>query len=200
MWNSRRYLTLALTALMVIPGAVYAGTRSVAVVCEEPRRPIPELMLVERLEDRLALDNGLTVIRGRSDSAPGVPDQQFDVERLAQWGQTIEARYIVYLRIDMREVVTRKQLSIPLVLSRYVVEGQVQGTYSLIDVGKSKLVKTWDLKAALTGKRQWQAFDDFREDPDLQLSATQKMTLIGRLEDKAATQIIETIKPHLRGK
>jgi len=173
----------------------------VAVVLEPPRTDIPDCTLVEKLDTRLALRGGYAVITpGRDSVATPLPGTPFDFRQMLTWGEENGCHYIIYLRIDGRRIAVRKQTSVPLILSRYVVEGCLEGTFSLIDVRRAKLVNTWDIGTKVSGPRQWQVADDYPDDPDLHIPAPQKVIFLQKLDEKAVTTIFETVSSHLRAK
>lgn len=189
--------------LMVTAASVAAQTdrRSIAVVLETPKQHIPDFSLVDRLNDALSMYAGLKVlIPYEDDSRPQPPDNRFDLESLIDWGKEMGVRYIIYLQVDKRLIATAKRWSIPLILSRYVVEGHLDGAYSLIDTRHQKRINVWNLEAELAGPQQWQIAEDYRDDPDLHIPAPQKMSFLQKLDDLAAAQIIRNIAPNLKGR
>lgn len=184
-----------------VPASPQNDRRTVAVVYEEPRQHIGDFSLVERLCDWLALYGGMSIIVPDEDSTlPEAPRARFHLDRLVEWGRETGSRYVIYLQVHGRRLTTKKQFSIPFLLSRYVVEGCLEGVYCLIDVTRNKLVRTWDLRAKVSGPRQWQPADDYREDPDLHIPAPQKIVFLQRLEARAVEQMAANIRPHLKGR
>ncbi|MCK5126298.1 MAG: hypothetical protein KAR42_08575 [candidate division Zixibacteria bacterium] len=198
--------TLILLAVLILIGLMstaqaQTNRRTVSVIFEKPDTKFNDFTLLDKLYDRLLLQVGLQVIVLEDDSTiPKMPDNRFNLERLIEWGHEVGSRYIIYLQIEERRIVRRKRTSIPFLLSRYIVEGQVDGVYSLIDLNRSKVVGTWELKTRLTGPRQWQVAEDYPDDPNLHLSAPKKYKFMKKLEEKAAVEIINEIKLHLKGR
>jgi len=199
--HSLIFICLALVLCLGAPASAQNGRRSITVVYEETQGHIPDFTLNERLNNALTMDEGLQVLMPAEDSTlPPAPNNRFDMDRLLEWGREIGCRYIIYLQIDARKVETRKKRSIPFVLNRYVVEGRIYGTYSLIDLNRTKVVGTWTLKAKKGGPRQWQVGENYPDDPDLQLSAPRKLDFYRELEDLAVTEIVTEISRHSRGR
>jgi hypothetical protein len=202
---NRKFKTIGLVIGCLLVWAAVASAqsegRTIAVVLEQPKQDIPDFSLVSRLNDAFSMYIGADVIVPAEDSAlPHVPDHRFDLDRLVNWGREAGVRYILYLQIDSRRIVTAKRWSIPLLLSRYVVEGHIDGAYILVDTRFGKLVNTWNLETTVEGPQQWQITEDYKDDPDLHIPAPRKITFLRDLEDHAATQIIGDIVPHLRGR
>lgn len=194
------YSLLAVCLLTVAALAQNRHTREVAVIMERPRQEIPDFDLVGRLVDRLSRANGYSVlVPGEDTTAPASPDRRFDLQRLLAWGDETGCRYIIYLQIDDRRIETKKQVSIPLLVSHYIVEGCLEGMYTLVDMRRDKIVMNKHIRTYITGPHQWQIFEDNRDDPDLHIPAPEKICFLQRLEEKAAQEIFESVLPHLRG-
>ncbi|MEE9442120.1 MAG: hypothetical protein V3V99_05580 [candidate division Zixibacteria bacterium] len=196
-----------LTALIMVVLCVNAvavaqsDQRTISIVIEKQKSDIYDLALIDRLVEKLSMQMNLKVIVSAEDSTlPTPPNERFNLERLLEWGHECGSRYLIYLRLDNREIVTRKRTSIPYILNRYIVEGQVDGMFSFIDLNRGKIISTWKLKTRISGPRQWQLAEDYPDDPDLHMSAPQKIRFLRKLEDKAASEIVTEIKPHLRGR
>lgn len=196
------FMAALMGASMTIGVKAQTIGKGIAVVLEEPRQKLPDLTLVTCLNTDLSLHETALplVIPGQDTTLPAVPRSQFDLERLIAWGHEAGCRYILYLQIDRRAIAVRKQLGIPFVLNRYVVEGQVDGAYTLVDLLRCRVAGTWKLKTRLTGPRQWQVAENYADDPDLSLPAPEKILFLKKLEDKAAGEIMAIVHPHLRGK
>ncbi len=186
--------------LLTVAAAAQRHTCEVAVILEQPRQEIPDFDLVGRLVDRLSRANGYSVlVPGEDTTAPPSPVRRFDLQQLLAWGAETGCRYIIYLQIDDRSIRTKKQITIPLLVSHYVVEGCLEGMYTLVDMRRGKTVMNKHIRSYVTGPNQWQVFEDNRDDPDLHIPAPEKLTFFQRLEEKAAQEIFESVLPHLRG-
>ena len=202
--NKKVSLIAVLGLVLSLLGPVVSAqstNRKIAIIIEEPSQKLSDFSLDDRLYKNLTMDMGLSIIVLHEDSTlPDVPNHRFDMERLIEWGHEVTCRYILYLQVEDRKIVTRKKTSIPFILSRYVVEGQIDGTYCLIDLNRNKVIDTWDLKTRKTGARQWQPLEDYPDDPDLFIPAPRKMALLKELEEKAVEEIVASIQPHLKGR
>lgn len=190
-------------ALMLAPqfGQAQGSRRAVAIVYQGPDQKLLDFDLVKRLSEELSIRGDLKVIDYTCDSLmPHPPNDRFRMEELFQWGREIGTRYIIYLHVDRRILETRKRVSIPLLLSRYIIEGRIGGNYMLLDLSRNRLTATWDLKTKMTGPRQWQIAQDYPDDPDLFLSAPRKALFFEKLEAKAAVEIFKNVRLHLKGR
>ncbi len=176
------------------------GHRTVMIVCDKPPALLPEISLVEQLQQRLALDAGLTIVIPDLNRFPAPAGPSFDVDSLLARGRQAGCRYLLYLKIDDGGIATRKQTSIPFILSRYVVEGKLTGRYLLLDIDKGRQMGQWTLKTCTVGNRRWQVADDYPDDPDLFLSAPRKIALLKQVEERAADEITLTIQPYMKGR
>lgn len=198
----RKRAGLCLVLLLAV-GTVWGqpARRAVGLVFEDRATTWPDFSLPELLNRRLATFNGLTVVSPDIDTQMvAAPDRRFQLDSVIAWGTRTGCRYVLYLQIDDRGIGPRKQTSIPFLLSRYVVEGRLSGTYLLVDVDKTRLVGRWDLRTRVTGPRRWQLADDYPDDPDLFVTAPRRLELLRTLEEKAADEIMATVQPHMRGR
>lgn len=198
----RAYRVVLVVAMMAAAMAAgQNGQRRIAVVIEEPRQHIPDFSLVEALNNGLSMYVGLGVmIPGTDTTLPEPPRTRFNLEHLVEWGQETGVRYIIYLQVSDRSIARERNISIPFLLSRYVVEGRLDGAYSLIDTQRRKAIGTWNLRTSLPGPQQWQVVDDYRDDPGLHIPAPQKLVFLRKLEEKGAAEIIQNVVPHLKGR
>lgn len=190
-------------ALLLVVGTVWGqpARRVVGLVFEDRAATWPDFSLPDLLDRRLAAFNGLTVVSPKIDTlTAGAPARRFQLDSVVAWGARTGCRYVLYLQIDDRGIAPRKQTSIPFLLSRYVVEGRLSGTYLMVDVDKARLVGRWDLRTRVTGPRRWQVADDYPDDPDLFVTAPRRLELLRTLEEKAADEIMATVQPHMRGR
>lgn len=192
---------LVFLCLAALTGSAQNHSRTIAVILEHPRQHIPDFLLVERLIDRLARHNGLHVVVPDEDSTlPQTPELRYDLSRILEWGNEAGCRYIIYLQIDDRRIDLRKRVSIPFILSHYVVEGCLEGMYTLVDLRRGKAVLTRHLRTVISGPHKWQVIDDYPEDPDLHIPAPEKVQFLRRLEERAAQDIFEGILPHVKAR
>lgn len=192
------WIMVALLLLSVTGEAQFQG-RPVAVVLEEVGQEIPDFTLVDVLNQTLTMDEGLDVIIPEKDSTfPDISEGLFDGVRLFEWGREAGCRYILHLQIKSRDIKVRKRTSIPFVLSRYIVEGRVLGSYRLLDMSRDKVIGSWKLDTRLSGPRQWQLGEEYPGDPDLHLSAMRKLTMFNRLDEMAAEDIMQNIQSKMR--
>lgn len=198
---NRSIILILLVALFSGAAAAQVPSRNIAVVVDEVAQEIPDFNLADKLHQSLATDVGLAIMIPERDSTfPAPADFRYDVQRLFEWGEESGCRYILLLHIEDRRIATRKRTSIPFVLNRYVVEGRIKGVYRLLDLNRGKVVGSWKLETRLNGPQQNQIGENYPGDPDLQLSAMGKMTLLDRLDRKAADEIMLNIKPFVRGR
>lgn len=195
------YGMMAVVVCLLAVGALAQNhTSEVAIVLERPRQEIPDFNLVDRLVDRLSRANGCRVLIPDEDTTlPASPDRRFDLQRLLAWGEETGCRYIIYLQIEDRRIETKKQISIPLLVSHYVVKGRLEGMCTLVDMQGGTIAMNEHIGTYITGPHQWQVFEDNRDDPDLHIPAPEKLWFFQRLEEKAAQEIFESVLPHLRG-
>jgi hypothetical protein len=89
----------------------------------------------------------------------------------------------------------RKSFHIPLLFHKFETWGVIEGELRLIDVARSKQVRAVPFMVEQVGPRAWQAtMDDDINDPDLRMTAPDKVQFFSRLEDKLVTNLLEQIR------
>ena len=195
------FIIIVVLSLLAVAAARMHGQTAlgpVTVVMEQPRQYLSDFTLTDRLNRFLVLRGGYDVILTDTDSTlPQPPRDRFDPRRLLEWGQRVGCRYLIYLRIDDRLVERRKKTTIPFILNHYVVEGRLTGDVALLDLTRDRVVGTWPLEAIITGPQKWQINDDYPDDPDLNISAPQKILFLQKLEDAAVEEIMKVVDPYM---
>jgi len=194
------FVIIVVLSLLAIAAARMQGQTSpgpVTVVMEQPRQHISDFTLLDRLNRFLVMRGGYDVILTDPDSTLTPPADRFDPRGLLEWGNRTGCRYLIYLRIDDRLLERRKKTTIPFILNRYVVEGRLTGDFALLDMTRERVVGTWPLEAVVTGPQKWQINEDYPDDPDLNISAPQKILFLQKLEDVAVEEIMKVVDPYM---
>jgi hypothetical protein len=89
----------------------------------------------------------------------------------------------------------RKSFNIPLLFHKYETWGVIEGELRLVDVAKGKQVRAVPFKIEQVGPRALQGtMDDDVNDPDLRLTAPEKLEFFSRLEDKLIAHLLEQVR------
>jgi hypothetical protein len=92
-------------------------------------------------------------------------------------------------------------LSLLLVFHKYETVGVIEGELRLIDVRRGKFIIAEPFQVEQKGPRIFQAtMDDDVNDPDIHLTAPDKIGFFDRLEEKLALRVVERVGKviHLR--
>jgi hypothetical protein len=96
------------------------------------------------------------------------------------------------VRVDGERIARRKTFNFPLFFHKYQTEGLIEGELRLLDVSRGRVLAAEPFSAKLSGPRVFQgSMDDDINDPDILLTAVQKLRFFDRLEDLAASKLAE---------
>lgn len=161
----------------------------------------PDLAWTEsRLADKLnvALSrNGRLEIRQMAhavDDLPPFPSNPYHLDSVVAWGQEIGGRYLLLVVVDREELQRRKSWKLPLIFHRWETVGVVEGELRLVDLMRGRFVVAEPFEVEMKAKAVFQAaIDDERNDPDLKLSATEKVRFFSELEDRVCEDIVSRL-------
>lgn len=126
---------------------------------------------------------------------PIFPQNYYDTESLIEWGKEIGGRYLMIVDVKSERIEKRKSFHIPLIFHKYQTYGVVEGEMRLIDVDRGKLLSVKTFSVEEKSSRIFQAtMDDDINDPDLHISAPNKILFFDKLEDKLVTELKKKTK------
>jgi hypothetical protein len=167
----------------------------------------PSGWIESRLPERLAVtlgrsaDMAITMTEDVDDRMPPFPKASRDFDSLTAWGTRAGGRYLIVVRVASQRFETRKTFNMPLVFQKYEVFAVLEGELRIIDLQKPKLLAAEPFVTELKGPRVFQAsMEDDKHDPDLHLTAVEKVKFLGQLEQKVADQLVAQAKSLMRGK
>ncbi len=122
------------------------------------------------------------------------------MDSLVHRAEVSGARYAVAIRVTSPEIVRRKTLSVPLIFHMYQAMGVIEGELRIIDLQKNRQVAAEPFSVSMKGPRAMQAtMDDDINDPDLHVTAPEKLRFFNELEQKAAEHISGRVRKFTRG-
>ena len=191
-----RILWLA-AGLCLAVGAGAQTQQSVLLVAIEQTAPAwSDSRLFDKLTEGLTREPRIKVVAVPScspDSA-GSRAQAFDLEKLVADGRARQGNYVLYIRVTSERYDRRKTFSVPLVFHKWEVIGVIEGEWRLIDVVRGKQIKAEPFHLEMNGKRVIQAtMDDNIDDPDINMSAPDKIQFFGQLEDMLTQHILGSL-------
>lgn len=188
---------LVLSLVLGLAGSSLAEARLVMIRVEQQPSPYGLSRIYDKLALALTRQNGVEVAQAAATHpmGPEFPRNFLDVSQVAAWGQMHDARFVMLVSIQSERLERRKTVNFPLLFQKYETIGVLEGELRLIDVATTKLVRAEPFKVELVGPRIFQAsMDDNIGDPDLHLTAPQKVQFFGRLEDKLVEWILAQVK------
>lgn len=190
-----KYFSLLL--LVLVAASVTASDRLVMVRVEQTSPAWNDSRIYEKLATVLTRDPNLQVRPAEPirelDSA--FPTDELDDQAIADWARPYQAQYVVVVVIQSERLEKRKSFHVPLLFHKFETWGVIEGEIRLIDVARSKQIRAVPFMVEQVGPRAWQAtMDDDINDPDLRLTAPDKVQFFGRLEDKLVAHIVEQVR------
>lgn len=182
---------------LLLAASVSAGDRLVMIHVEQPTPAWSNSRIYSKLATILTRDANLQVREAKPVGAldEPFPADELDDQAVADWARAYQAQYVVVVVVQSERLEKRKSFHIPLLFHKFETWGVIEGELRLIDVTRSKQVRAVPFKVEQVGPRAWQAtMDDNKNDPDLLLTAPDKMRFFDDLENKLVNQMIENVR------
>lgn len=130
-------------------------------------------------------DIRIKLVSELSDEHPVFPENYYNLDTLLNWGMEVGGRFIMLVDIKSERLEKKKTFHIPLIFHKYQTFGIIEGELRIIDIKRGKLLTAETFKIEQKGPRILQAsMDDEKSDPDLHISAPDKLQFFDKLEDK----------------
>ena len=197
------YWLLAFLSVMAIGRAGFAIERTFAYHIDTPSNAWHEIDLGGRLKQILSRQPNLKVIDGGTpvEGMPAFPEDIYTTDSLNNWGLEVGAKYVLAVDVESIRLERRKGFHLPLIFHKYETVGVIEAEIRLIETSRGRLVLAERIKVQHQGPRAFQAtMDDNIDDPDLHITASDKIVFFGQLEEKFCNKLTEKIgkKVHLR--
>ncbi|MCX6826993.1 MAG: hypothetical protein NTV06_06990 [candidate division Zixibacteria bacterium] len=166
----------------------------VMVTISTPDCPYHDSKLSEKLDLLLSTITTAPIIRPAAESLKSA-----DFKELVNRGRQFGGRFLVDIIIDKIDLVKRKITVIPLTIYRYQIFAVLDGTMRIIDIDKSRIITMDKIDYNIKASDQWQFIDDDSNDPALMIPSDEKITILSRLEDKAAAGLFDEILKLAKG-
>ncbi|MBN4076239.1 hypothetical protein JYT16_00830 [Gemmatimonas aurantiaca] len=176
---------------------------SVALRIEDPIVSWGESQLAERLLYDLSAQNGLEITRISGPLVNNTGEYSWESGSLSsvqitRWGQSQGHRYVVLFSHIKTELSVRKGLSIPIVLSRYRVIGEVSGKLRIFDCERGKILVDEEFAVSKKGPGAWQLLEDNPRSGKLSIPANEKPVFLESLEWKTVTELVSKLRKKMR--
>ena len=195
---------LTIVAVSLFVGLIFAavpGDKPVIIKIIAPDDVYVDSHLSDKLKQRLTRRSDLRILcpDQLGTTTPDFPDDYYNFDSLTSWGAEIGGRYLLVIDITAQYLERRKTFHLPLIFHKYENVGVCEGELRLLDLTRSKMLTAEPFKIELNGPRVFQAtMDDDKGDPDLHLSATDKILFFSKLEDKVCEHIEKKTTRYLR--
>ena len=96
------------------------------------------------------------------------------------------------VNIEREELQKRKGWTLPFLFHRWETVGLIEGDYRLVDVARKRILVSEPFSVKRRAKAVFQGYvDNNANDPDIKLSAPDKVRFFAYLEDALAAHLIE---------
>ncbi len=195
-----KVIAAAVLTLLAVVSSIEAQD-AVIVNLELPKNPWADVRLDDKLDFYLATVGRSPIIRIKGDlrDSLGWNSHTPSIDELIDQGERLNGRYLVDIFVDRIDMEKRKATVIPQAAFRYRVYGVITGVIRVIDISRSRLVRTKKIDYEIKASDRWRFGDDDINDADLHISASDKILLFDKLEEKAARGIFREITRLTRG-
>jgi hypothetical protein len=184
-------------ACILLAVTTQASDRSVMIRVEQGSSAWNDSRIYQKLALALTRDANLQI-------EPAVPKSPLDAPfpydpldelSVADWARPYQAQFVMIVMVHSERLEKRKSFNIPLLFHKYETWGVIEGELRLVDVAKGKQVRAVPFRIEKVGPRALQAtMDDDVNDPDLRLTAPEKLEFFSRLEDKLIAHLLEQVR------
>lgn len=194
-----RHLCAVLLTLLLVGSAVSQPrmTKTTLLKVVAPNLAWTESRLVDKLNVALSREGRLEIqpVTNNIEYQPPFPQNLYHLDSLVSWGQEVGGRYLLLVKVDREELLRRKSWKLPLIFHRWETIGVVSGQIRLVDLMRGRFVVAESFEVEMKAKAVFQAsMDDNRNDPDLKLSATEKVRFFSELEDRLCDDILSRLQ------
>ncbi len=194
---------VACLLIVVSVGAAFAGSGAILLNVQSLPMPWGDPQVYEKLESQLSREAQFEVLRaGGGDNAfAEFPGHRSNLDSLVNWGQEAGGRFLMVVTVTGERLERKKSFSLPLIFHKWETVGIIEGEIRLIDLARGKQLMAEKFHVEHKGPRAFQAAcDGDRGDPDIHLTAVQKLTFFGELEEKLANHLTRLTTRVLRNR
>jgi len=199
---SKINLNLWMLAILVllacsVSGATQNTTRVVMIHIEDKPIVMGESQIEQTLIRVLSRNSNLRVFSTKDENGalPSLPSDFNNPDTLADWCAESGCRYLLSIKIYDEKIVRKKGFHFPLLFHKYQTEGIIEAEVRLFDASRNRFVIAESVETKEKGPRIFQAtMDDDINDPDLHLTAPQKIKFISSLENKFCREVYEKLE------
>jgi hypothetical protein len=193
-------LAVVVLCLGLLVTAALAQPRDIVLRVEEPAVPYAASRLDQHLVKAFSRDQTarVTNVTPEDNTYPQFPRMRYDLDSLANWGTEIGGRFLLTVTITDERLERRKSFHLPLFFHKWESVGVLAGEVRLYDLLRGKLLLAEPFETVLSCKRVFQAsMDDQKYDPDIHMTASEKIQFFDRLQAEAADRIIKLTRNYM---
>jgi hypothetical protein len=181
---------------------VWAQPRDLILRVEEGPSAWGNSRLEGSLEQTLSRDQSfrVNIVSDNDPRYPAFPGASHDLDSLTNWGMEVGGRYLWTVTVTSQRLERRKSFHVPLIFHKWESFGVIEGEMRLVDLQRNRLLLAESFREEIPAKRIIQAtMDDDQNDPDLHLTAPEKIRFFKRLYAEAATQLTSRVLDRIGG-
>ncbi|MCK4632865.1 MAG: hypothetical protein KAT79_06305 [candidate division Zixibacteria bacterium] len=194
---------LAAVTLLAVAPAMAGPDFEVVVHIETPPIAWGESHLADKLQTEMSRSTSTRIYLSdqMAEEWPDYPTDRYHIDSLVNWGLETGKRYLLAVYVQSERIERRKTFSLPMIFHRYETIGLAEGEFRFIDLSKRKQLIAESFKIKERGKRVFQgSTDDDINDPDIHLTAYQKIQFLANLEEKLSRHLVKKIRRYVRGR
>ncbi|KAA3637809.1 MAG: hypothetical protein DWP97_00080 [Calditrichaeota bacterium] len=148
---------------------------------------------------QLSRQKGVQIeLTSKHDRELSFPENIYDTDALLDYGRETGSNFIMLINVESKRLERRKTFHIPAIIHKYETIGILEGEVRIIDISRNKMVMAESFKVEKNGPRIVQgSMDDEISDPDLHLSAVQKVRFFNQLDQKLTEYLMKKTRRYL---
>ena len=196
-----RYLLKTVLVLFVLTSSVMPGRTDSEILLKVsyPEFAWADSDFENQFLRELSRQKGVQIeLSSNHDRELSFPENVYDTDALLDYGREIGSNFILIINVESKRLERRKTFHIPAIIHKYETIGILEGEFRIIDVSRDKLVMAEPFKVEKNGPRIIQgSMDDEIGDPDLHLTAVQKVRFFNQLDQKLTEYLMKKSRRYL---
>jgi len=187
--------TMVALVLLLLGGVTHsATTKEVLLRVEGALLAWSANRISDRMNIQLSRLGSIQVRQVEDDQEPSFPVDSYNLDSLVNWGLEAGGRYLLLIDVHREGLERRKGWALPLIFHRWETVGVIEGELRLIDLTRGRLIVAEPFHVEQKAKGAFQiSVDDDPNDPDLHLSAPEKVRFFTLLEQRLCDELVEKV-------
>lgn len=193
-----RKFALALLALLLAAGTVANSSNGRRMLLNVVATPLAygDSKVDQKMVQWLTRESDIRVslIDHDRDNQPAFPADRYNPDSLLEWGREVGGSYLMLVEVKREGLECRKSFNLPLIFHKYETVGIIEGEFRLFDLNRGRMLAAEPFKLERKGPRKFQAkMDDDENDPDLHLTAPEKLVFFDYLEESLCQHLTKRV-------